>query len=206
MRAKALSKFKKKEVKNPNQTNISQDTCLTEPTATQYPSSCPFQLSSLLIWGLTVLWSSQPAQGSPKGCTFPLLCAGLEEKAQEKESWRHRATPFCCKSMGSKGRSRQSRAIPSCPLQPATPRAVGHETGSRHRAWWHNALPLHPTRHGAWRAGTGGLGMPPAASAPLQLCLLEWETAPSPYGIVGGFETKTLHSNKGTSGINNQCQ
>lgn len=121
---KPYQSLKKKEVKKPNETNISQDTCLTEPTATQYPSSCPFQLSSLLIWGLTVIWSYQPAQGSPKGCTFPLLCAGLEEKAREKESWRHRATLFRCKSMGSKGRSRQSRAIPSCPLQPATPRAV----------------------------------------------------------------------------------
>lgn len=72
----------------------------------------------------------------------------------------------------------------------------GHETGSRHRAWWHNVLPLHPTRHGAWGAGTGGLGMPPAASVPLLgLCLLEWETTPCPQGTIEVFKAETLYGN-----------
>lgn len=194
--SKSLIKFKKKkEVKKPKQTNISQDRRLTEPTVTQYPSSCPFPPPSLLIWGLTVLRSCWSTQASPKGCAFPFLCPGLGEKVREKESWSHRATPFPCKSAGSEGRSRQGRAIPSCPLQLPPHELSGHETGSRHRAWWHNVPPLHPTRHGAWGAGTGGLGMPPAASAPLGLCLLEWETAPCPRGTIEVFKAETLYGN-----------
>lgn len=105
------------------QTSISQDRHLAEPTVTQYPSACPFPLPSLLIWGLTMLQSCQSTQGSPKGCTFP-LCAKLGEKVWEKESWSHWATPFPSKSAGRQGKSRQGRDIPSCPLQPTTPRTV----------------------------------------------------------------------------------
>lgn len=68
--------------------------------------------------------SCQSNQGSPKGCTFPLLCAELGEKVWEKKSWPQCGTPLPCKSAGRQSRSGQGRDIPSGLLQPPTPRTV----------------------------------------------------------------------------------
>lgn len=127
----------------------------------------------------------------------------LKLKLKLKENW---ATPFPSKSAGRQGRSRQGRDIPSCPLQPTTPRTVwpwDREQTLRLVAQ-HSLPPSYPPWHRG--EGTGGLGMPSAASAQLWLCLLEWETVPCPQGTVRVSKAETLHSYEGTSGINNQCQ
>lgn len=132
---------------------------------TQYPSYCPFPLPSLLIWGLTMLQSCQSTQGGPKGCTFPLLCAELGEKVQEKKSWSHWATPFPCNSAGRQSRSGQGRDIPSCLLQPTTPGTVWPRVSEQTQ---HNILSLHPTHCGTGRQGTEGWGC-------LQLPVPSWD-------------------------------
>lgn len=174
------------------QTSISQDRHLAEPTVTQYPSACPFPLPSLLIWGLTMLQSCQSTQGSPKGCTFP-LCAKLGEKVWEKESWSHWATPFPSKSAGRQGRSRQGRDIPSCPLQPTTPRTVWPWDSERtlRLVAQHPLPPSYPPQHRGRRNRRAG---PSAASAQLGLCLLEWETVSCPQGTVRVSKAETLYS------------
>lgn len=107
--------------------------------------------------------------GSTKGCVFPapLLRAGRKGVGKGKlEPWSH-----CFPLQGNEGRSRQSKAIPSRPIQPP-----GHEAGSTGCPWWTTSfLPIPPF---AWGAGMRGLGMLPAARAQLGLCLPDWEPAP----------------------------
>lgn len=101
-------------------------------------------------------------------------------------------------SLASQQATRAGGKVEPFPLALSSPpphELSGHETGSGHHAWWHNVPPLCPTHHGAWGAGTGGLGMSPAASAPLGLCLPEREAAPCPQGTIGVFKAETLYGN-----------
>lgn len=124
---------------------------------TQCPSSCPFPLPSLLFWGLTMLQSCQSTQGSPKGCTFPLLCAELGEEVWEKKSRSHWATPLSCKSAGRHSRSRQGRDIPSCPPLPTTPRTVWlRDCEHTLRLAQHPLSPSYPPWHRGRRSRRAG--------------------------------------------------
>lgn len=162
-----------------------------------------------------MLQSCQSTQASLKGCTFPLLRAKLGEKVWEKESWswswswgwRKTEPPHSLPSQqADRAEAGKVETFPLALSSPPPQELSGHETVSRHCVWWHNILSLHPTHHGTGGEGTGGLGMPSAASAQLGLCLLEWETVPCPQGTVRVSKAETLHSYEGTSGINNQCQ
>lgn len=61
-----------------------------------------------------------PSRGVPGDALSHSSALDGEKKCSKRKAG---ATWFPCKSAGSEGR-RQGRAIPSCPLQPTTPRAV----------------------------------------------------------------------------------
>lgn len=96
-----------------------------------------------------MLQSCQSTQGSPKGCTFPLFCAELGEKIWEKKSWSHWATLFPCKSAGRQSRRGQGGDIPSCLVQPTTPRTVWPQDSEQtlHLVAQHPLPPSYPLWH-----------------------------------------------------------
>jgi len=102
------------------------------------------------------------------------------------------ATPFPCKSAGSEGRSRQGRAIPLCPLQPAAQQAVR----PRDREPTPCLVAKRPPSlsYPPWRVGSrnGRAGEASSCQCPSGTLLSRAGNSPVPPGNHTGFQGRNL--------------